>query len=250
MGVAEVVGFGGEIDLGSGSLEPLFGEGGGDGRFSAILGEVRQGAAESGGAEGLGVFAVFVDILWVEGEESVVGGVVAGPEEGSGPGIARGEPGEFEVVRGGEGVALHGEHGGCEREKDCDGKGCEREAGCAGALALAGFEGELGEVCSEQKGHDRVEEEEDPERLHAGDEMGGGAFVREEQDNEGGDAADGDIGAAEVGGVVIEGGGLFAEVAQEEGKNGERAGEAEEFEPLPLGEEPVVAGHFGGDEGG
>gem|GEM_PF-6176751 len=30
----------------------------------------------------------------------------------------------------------------------------------------------------------------------------------------------------------------------------EGAGETEEFEPLPLGEEPVVAGHFGGDDCG
>ena len=39
-GVAEVVGFGGEVDLGGGSLLPLFGEGGSDGCFSAVLGEV------------------------------------------------------------------------------------------------------------------------------------------------------------------------------------------------------------------
>ena len=80
--------------------------------------------------------------------------------------------------------------------------------------------------------------------------MGGGAFVREEQDDEDGDAADCDVGAAEVCGVVVEGGGLFAEVAQECGENGEGAGETEELEPLPLGEEPVVAGHFGGDDCG
>ena len=115
--------------------------------------------------------------------------------------------------------------------------------------ALACFEGELGEGCAEQERHDRVGEKEDAERLHAGDEMGGGAFVREEEADEDGDAADRDVGATEVGGVVVEGVGVFAEVAQERGENGEGADETEELEPLPLGEEPVVAGVFGGDDG-
>ena len=97
MGVTEGVGFGGEVDLCGGSLLPLIGEGGGDGRLAAVFGEVWQGAAEGGGTEGLGVFAVFVDILCVEGEEGVVGGVVASPEEGAGPGVAWGDAGELDV---------------------------------------------------------------------------------------------------------------------------------------------------------
>ena len=48
--------------------------------------------------------------------------------------------------------------------------------------------------------------------------------MREDQDDEDGDAADCDVGATEVCGVVVEGAGLFVVVAEEEGKHGEGAG--------------------------
>ena len=119
-GVADGVGLGGEVGLGVGALLPLGGEGGGDGRFAAVLGEVGEGAAEGDGAEGLGVFAVLVDVLGVEGEEGVGRGVVAGPEEGLDPGVGilLRAPGELEVVGGGEGLALDVEHGGGESDEE------------------------------------------------------------------------------------------------------------------------------------
>ncbi len=250
-GVAGGVGLGGEVALGVLTLEPLVGELGRDGCFAAVFGEVGDGAAEGGGAEGLGVFAVFVDVLCVEGEEGVGGCVVACPEEGLDPGVwvAVGEPGEFEVFGCGEGLALNVEHCRGESEEDEDGGGCECGAGGGGAGTGAGFEDKLGEDGTEQEGHDDVEQKEDAEGLHARDEVGAAGFVGEEQDDEGGDAADGDVGATEGGGGDVEGGGAGAEAAEESVEDCDGAENAEELEPLPLGEEPVVAGSFGGDDG-
>ena len=81
--------------------------------------------------------------------------------------------------------------------------------------AVACFEGELGESCAEQERHDRVDEEEDAKGLEAGDDVGAGVFVREEEDDENGDTANGDVGAAEGGCVGAERVGLFAVVAQQ-----------------------------------
>ena len=121
--VADGIGFGGEVGLGFRALLPLGGERGGDGRLAAVLGEVGQGAAEGDGAEGLGVFTVLVDILGVEGEEGIGWGIVAGPEKGADPGVGilLREPGELEVVGGGEGLALDVEHGGGESHDEDDG---------------------------------------------------------------------------------------------------------------------------------
>ncbi len=70
-----------------------------------------------------------------------------------------------------------------------DGDCCECGAGGVGAQALAGFEGELGEGGAEQERHDGVDEEVDAQRLHAGDEVGAAALVREAEDDQGGDAS-------------------------------------------------------------
>ncbi len=76
-----------EVCLGVGGCEPAVGEGGGDGRFAAVFGEVRERGALGDGAEGLGVLAFCVDVFVVEGDEGVVWGVVLDPEEGLGPGV-------------------------------------------------------------------------------------------------------------------------------------------------------------------
>jgi hypothetical protein len=94
-------------------------------------------------------------------------------------------------------------------------------------LTLAGFEGEPRESCSEKERHDCVEQEVDAKGLQPSDEVVWRVLVREEQGDEDGDDADGDVGAAEVGGSFAEGGGLFAEVAQKCGEHGDGAGETE-----------------------
>ena len=249
--VADGVGLGGEVELSVGALLPLGGEPGRDGGLATVLGEVGDSAAEGDGAKGLGVFAVFVHVFGVEGEEGVRGRVVAAPEEGLHPGVGvlLRAPGELEMLGGGEGLALHVEHRCGECEEDDDGDCCERGTGCGGVQALAGFEGELGEGGAEQERHDRVDEEVDAQRLHASDEMRAAALVREAEDDQGGDATDGDAGAAEGGCGVVERVWALAVAEEQGGEDGEGADESEELEPLPLGEEPVVAGLLRGDDG-
>ena len=72
----------------------------------------------------------------------------------------------------------------------------------------------------------------------------------EEDCDEGRDRPERDGGAAEGCGGVVERAGELAIAEKEGGKDGEGAGESEELEPLPLGEEPVVAGFLGGEDGG
>jgi hypothetical protein len=67
---------------------PRGGERGRDGGFAAVFGVVGKGRAFGDGAEALGVFAGGVDVVGVEGEEGVFGGVVADPEEGLEPGVS------------------------------------------------------------------------------------------------------------------------------------------------------------------
>ena len=74
--------------------------------------------------------------------------------------------------------------------------------------------------------------------------------MREEENDEGGDAADGNAGAAESCSGGVERVGVPAIAGEESGEDGERADESEELEPLPLGEKPVVAGLLRGDDGG
>ena len=94
-GVAEGIGFGGEVGLRGCTLLPLIGECGRDGSLAAVFGEVWQGTAQGCGAEGLGVFAVFVDIFCVEGEEGDWRGIGARPQECLRPGVTRVKPGKF-----------------------------------------------------------------------------------------------------------------------------------------------------------
>ncbi len=115
----------GEMGLCGDAVGPAGGQKGRDGGDAAVLGEVRQLAALGDSAKELRVFAVGGDVVGVEGEEGVVGGVVAGVEEGLLPGVARGEPGEFDVGVGGVEAALDEEHGDGERD---EGEGGNREA--------------------------------------------------------------------------------------------------------------------------
>lgn len=108
----------------------------------------------------------------------------------------------------------------------------------------------MGEDGTEQEGHDDVEQKEDAEGLHARDEVGAAVLVREEEDDERGDAADGDVCAAKVGGGNVEKCGTGVKAAQECVEDRDGTEDTEELEPLPLGEEPVVAGFFCGDDGG
>jgi hypothetical protein len=81
-------------------------------------------------------------------------------------------------------------------------------------------------------------------------EMGTSGFAREDEGDGCGDEAGSDGGAAEGGGGLVQNGGIAGVVAEEEREDDERTGEAEELVPLPLGEEPVIAGELGGEDGG
>ena len=55
----------------------------------------------------------------------------------------------------------------------------------------------MGEGGAEQQGHDRVDEQEDAQRLQARDEVGGRASCAKRRAMSDGDEAEGDAGAAE-----------------------------------------------------
>ncbi len=74
--------------------------------------------------------------------------------------------------------------------------------------------------------------------------------MSEEEGDECGDASKGDAGAAESGGGVIERAGVLAVAEKQYGEDREWADESEELKPLPLGEEPVIAGFLRGDDCG
>ena len=125
------------------------------------------------------------DVVCVKGEESIFGGVIAGPEESLDPGVGRVAAGKFEVVGGGEGAALDVEHEGSE---------CEKERGPAPGVAL---EEMLAEPGAEEKNHELVDELIAAEGLHAGDEVGGEAGTGEGDGNGEGDRSEEEGGAGE-----------------------------------------------------
>jgi hypothetical protein len=123
-------------------LQPLGGERGGDGGLASVFGEVGDGATERDGTEGLGILAVLVDVLCIEGKEGVGWGIVSAPQKGLHPRIRilLREPRKLEMLRGGERLSLHVEHGGGEREDKDSGYRCKRGAERFGVKAMEKFE--------------------------------------------------------------------------------------------------------------
>jgi hypothetical protein len=98
--------------------DPGVGEGGDLGDDGCVFLVVGEGGAFGEGAEGVVVFAGEGEVVGVEGEDGVLGGVGLNPLKGLQPVAAGGFPGEFEVAGGGVAGALGVAVDGGEGDKD------------------------------------------------------------------------------------------------------------------------------------